>query len=135
MDLLRLLRTYLAAVPQAADDRRRACTFVQVDGARCSCRRSTPTSSTTASLTGDTDYIWRVGGLMLGVTFVQVGVRHRRRVLRRPGPRWRFGRDVRDGLFHQVTGFSTQEVDQLRRAVAHHPHHQRRARRCRCSWS
>ncbi len=38
-----------------------------------------------------------------------------------------FGRDVRSDLFHQVTGFSAREVNQLRCAVADHPHHQRRA--------
>jgi ATP-binding cassette subfamily B multidrug efflux pump len=58
---------------------------------------------------GDTDYIWKIGAIMLGVTLVQV--------LFAIGATYygskaamRFGRDVRDGLFHQVTAFSTREV-------------------------
>ena len=60
-------------------------------------------------LTGDTDYIWRVGGLMLLVTFVQVAfaiaaVYYGARVA------MAFGRDVRRDLFHRVTDFSAQDV-------------------------
>lgn len=60
-------------------------------------------------LTGDTDYIWRAGGVMLGVTLVQVvfaiiAVYFGARVA------MAFGRDVRQALFHQVTGFSAQDV-------------------------
>ena len=60
-------------------------------------------------LTGDTDYIWRTGGLMLIITFVQVGfaiaaVYFGSRVA------MAFGRDVRNALFHQVTDFSAQDV-------------------------
>jgi ATP-binding cassette subfamily B protein len=60
-------------------------------------------------LTGDTAYIWRAGGMMLLVTLVQVvfavvAVYFGSRVA------MAFGRDVRQALFHQVTGFSTQEV-------------------------
>ena len=60
-------------------------------------------------VTGDTDYIWRTGGLMLMIAFVQVGfaisaVYFGARVA------MAFGRDVRKALFHQVTGFSTQDV-------------------------
>ena len=59
---------------------------------------------------GDTDYIWRRGGFMLAITFVQVlfavaavyfGARSA----------MSFGRDVRRNLFHRVTAFSTQEVE------------------------
>ncbi|MBP7631366.1 MAG: ABC transporter ATP-binding protein [Acidimicrobiales bacterium] len=58
---------------------------------------------------GDTDYIWRTGGLMLLVTVVQVffavaAVRVAARVA------MSFGRDVRGELFHRVTGFSAQDV-------------------------
>lgn len=61
-------------------------------------------------LTGDTNYILRVGAVMLGLSLVQAvfGI----------GATWYgsragmgFGRDVRDELFHTVTGFSTREVD------------------------
>jgi ATP-binding cassette subfamily B protein len=60
-------------------------------------------------LTGDTDYIWRTGGLMLLVTLVQVGfaviaVYFGARVA------MAFGRDVRQALFHQVTAFAAQDV-------------------------
>ncbi len=59
--------------------------------------------------TGDTAYIWRLGGLMLVITLVQVlfaigAVYYGARVA------MAFGRDVRGALFHQVTGYSTQEV-------------------------
>jgi ATP-binding cassette subfamily B protein len=62
--------------------------------------------------TGDTDYIWSHGGLMLAVTLVQVvfaiaAVRYSARAA------MGFGRDVRSGLFHQVTGFSAQEVNRF----------------------
>src|SRR4051794_39712585 len=60
-------------------------------------------------LKGDTSYIWHVGGLMLLVTMVQVvfaiiAVYFGSRVA------MAFGRDVRQGLFHRVTGFSAQDV-------------------------
>ena len=61
-------------------------------------------------LTGDTSYILRIGAVMLALSLVQAvfGI----------GATWfgsragmGFGRDVRDELFHTVTGFSTREVD------------------------
>jgi ATP-binding cassette subfamily B multidrug efflux pump len=60
-------------------------------------------------ITGDTGYIWRVGGIMLAVTFVQVvfavaAVYVGSRVA------MAFGRDVRGALFHRVTGFAAQDV-------------------------
>jgi ATP-binding cassette, subfamily B, multidrug efflux pump len=60
-------------------------------------------------LTGDTGYIWRVGGIMLLVTIVQVmfaiaAVYYGSRVA------MAFGRDVRGALFHRVTDFSAQDV-------------------------
>jgi ATP-binding cassette subfamily B multidrug efflux pump len=60
-------------------------------------------------LTGDDDYIWRMGGVMLAFTFVQV--------VFAAGAVWYgaraamgFGRDVRRDLFHQVTAYSSEEV-------------------------
>jgi ATP-binding cassette subfamily B protein len=58
---------------------------------------------------GDTDYIWRMGAVMLGVTFVQVvfaigATYFSARVA------MAFGRDVRRDLFHAVTGYSAREV-------------------------
>lgn len=63
-------------------------------------------------LTGDTDYIWRTGAVMLSVTLVQVcfaigAVFYGARTA------MGFGRDVRRDLFHQVVGYSTQEVDRF----------------------
>lgn len=63
-------------------------------------------------LTGDTDYIWRTGAVMLAVTLVQVcfaigAVFYGARTA------MGFGRDVRRDLFHQVVGYSTQEVDRF----------------------
>jgi ATP-binding cassette, subfamily B, multidrug efflux pump len=59
--------------------------------------------------TGDTGYIWSTGVLMLGITLVQVcfavaAVYYGSRAA------MGFGRDVRSGLFHQVTDFSAREV-------------------------
>ena len=59
--------------------------------------------------TGDHGYIWRIGFVMLGITFIQVcfsicAVYFGSRTA------MGFGRDVRSGLFHKVTDFSTQEV-------------------------
>jgi ATP-binding cassette, subfamily B, multidrug efflux pump len=61
---------------------------------------------------GDTAYIWRTGGFMLAVTAVQLtfsilAVYLASRVA------MGFGRDVRDALFHRVTGFSAREVNRL----------------------
>jgi len=63
-------------------------------------------------ITGDTGYIWRVGGIMLVVTMVQVvfavgAVYVGSRVA------MAFGRDVRGALFHKVTGFAAQDVAQF----------------------
>ncbi len=61
---------------------------------------------------GDTGYIWRMGGFMLGVTAVQLiftvlAVYLGSRVA------MGFGRDVRDALFHRVTGFSAREMNRF----------------------
>jgi ATP-binding cassette, subfamily B, multidrug efflux pump len=60
-------------------------------------------------LVGDNAYIWRVGGIMLVFTLVQI--------LFAAGATWfgaraamGFGRDVRRDLFHQVTSYSAREV-------------------------
>jgi ATP-binding cassette, subfamily B, multidrug efflux pump len=61
---------------------------------------------------GPTSYIWEVGAVMLGITFVQVvfaiaatfyGARSA----------MGFGRDVRRDLFHTVMGYSAREVGQF----------------------
>jgi ATP-binding cassette subfamily B protein len=60
-------------------------------------------------LTGDTGYIWRLGAVMLGIAAVQVVFAIAATYF---GSRaaMAFGRDVRKSLFHQVTGYSAQEV-------------------------
>jgi ATP-binding cassette subfamily B multidrug efflux pump len=60
-------------------------------------------------LTGDTGYIWRIGAIMVVITFVQVVFAIAATYF---GARaaMGFGRDVRSALFHRVTDFSAQEV-------------------------
>jgi ATP-binding cassette subfamily B protein len=107
MILLRLLRTYLGRY-------RKllllvvALTFVQV-----MCTLLLPTLNADiidkGILTGDTDYIWRTGGVMLGVTLVQVAFAIAA-VYYGSRAAMAFGRDVRGALFHRVTDFSAQDV-------------------------
>jgi ATP-binding cassette subfamily B protein len=59
---------------------------------------------------GDTGYIWRIGGLMLGVTAIQM-VFALAAVYVGSRIAMGFGRDVRSALFHRVTDFSAQEVN------------------------
>jgi ATP-binding cassette subfamily B protein len=107
MKLLKLLRTFLGRYkkPLLAVF---GLTLVQV-----TCTLILPTLNADiidkGVLTGDTDYIWRVGGLMLLITVVQVAfaiaaVYYGARVA------MAFGRDVRGALFHRVTDFSAQDV-------------------------
>src|SRR4051812_19006990 len=61
---------------------------------------------------GDTGYIWRMGGLMVVVTAVQLtftllAVYYGSRMA------MGFGRDVRSALFHRVTGFSSREMNRF----------------------
>src|SRR4029450_1340022 len=85
-----------------------ALTFVQV-----MCTLFLPTLNAdiidNGVIPGDTEYIWRLGGVMLAVTLVQVAfaiaaVYFGARVA------MAFGRDARQALFHQVTEFSAQDV-------------------------
>jgi ATP-binding cassette subfamily B protein len=62
--------------------------------------------------TGDTDYIWHTGGFMLVVTFFQI-VAAIAAVYFGSKAAMAFGRDVRDDLFHTVTGYSAREVNQF----------------------
>jgi ATP-binding cassette subfamily B multidrug efflux pump len=107
MNLLRLLRTFLGRYrkPLLAVT---GLTFMQV-----MCTLILPTLNADiidkGVLTGNTDYIWRTGGVMLLITFVQVvfaiaAVFYGARVA------MAFGRDVRGALFHRVTNFSAQDV-------------------------
>ena len=59
---------------------------------------------------GDHGYIWRTGMLMLAITVVQIGFSISA-VYFGSKTAMGFGRDVRGGLFHRVTDYSTQEVN------------------------
>ena len=59
---------------------------------------------------GDHGYIWRTGILMLAITVVQIGFSISA-VYFGSKTAMGFGRDVRGGLFHRVTDYSTQEVN------------------------
>ena len=105
--LMRLLRTFLRQY------RRDLLIVVALTFVQTMCTLFLPTLNADiidkGVLTGDTDYIWRIGGLMLLVTLVQVAfaigaVYFGARVA------MAFGRDVRGALFHRVTGFSAQDV-------------------------
>jgi ATP-binding cassette subfamily B protein len=61
---------------------------------------------------GDRDFIWHTGIEMLAITFVQV-VAATAAVYFGARAAMGFGRDVRAGLFHQVTGYSAREVAEL----------------------
>ncbi len=63
-------------------------------------------------LRGDNDLIWRTGLEMLGITLLQV-VAATAAVYFGARAAMGFGRDVRAGLFHQVTGYSAREVAEL----------------------
>lgn len=62
--------------------------------------------------TGDTGYIWRIGGIMMAVTVVQMALSIGA-VYYGALTSMGFGRNVRAALFHQVSGFSTREMTQL----------------------
>ncbi len=76
-------------------------------------------------LTGDTDYIWREGAIMLFFSFVQI-VFAGAAVYFGAKAAMGFGRDLRRDLFHQVTGVLGPRGRPVRRTVVDHPHHQRR---------
>jgi ATP-binding cassette subfamily B protein len=105
--LIRLLRTHLSPY------RRPLLVVVALTTVQTVCTLLLPTLNADiidkGVVRGDTDYIWRTGGIMLAVTVVQVlfavaAVRVGARVA------MSFGRDVRRDLFHRVTGFSAQDV-------------------------
>jgi ATP-binding cassette, subfamily B, multidrug efflux pump len=107
MNLLRLLRTYLGRY------RNLLLLVLGLTFVQTMCTLLLPTLNADiidkGVLTGDTGYIWRLGGIMLAITFVQVtfavvAVYYGSRAA------MAFGRDVRGGLFHRVTDFSAQDV-------------------------
>ena len=100
MDLLRLLRTYLLQYRKLLTIVV-GLTFVQV-----MCTLYLPSLNADiidkGVITGDTDYIWRTGGLMLAITFVQAGFAIAA-VYFGARAAMAFGRDVRGALFHRRT--------------------------------
>ncbi len=105
--LIRLLRTFLGKYRKLLG-LVLAFTFVQT-----MCTLLLPTLNADiidkGVLTGNTDYIWKLGGIMLGITIVQVvfaviAIYYGSRAA------MAFGRDVRGALFHRVTDFSAQDV-------------------------
>jgi ATP-binding cassette subfamily B protein len=61
---------------------------------------------------GDTGYIWSTGGLMLVITLLQVTCAASA-VYFGAKAAMGFGRDVRSGIFHQVSDFSAREMGQF----------------------
>ncbi|MEE1621055.1 ABC transporter ATP-binding protein [Zafaria sp. Z1313] len=61
---------------------------------------------------GDTDFIWRTGGVMLGVAFAQV-LTAVAAVYFGAKTSMAIGRDIRRAVFHSVAGFSAREVNQF----------------------
>src|SRR5215471_3322013 len=61
---------------------------------------------------GDTNYIWTHGAIMLGATLLQVAFAVTATYFGAKAA-MAFGRDVRSGLFRQVTAFSTADVNRF----------------------
>ena len=105
--LIKLLRTYLRRY------RGLLCAVIALTAVQTAAALFLPTLNADiidkGVLTGDTEYIWRVGGVMLLVTLVQVAFAVSA-VYYGSKAAMGFGRDVRGSLFHKVTGFSTREV-------------------------
>ncbi len=108
--LIRLLRAYLGAY------RRPLLAVVVLQAAQTSAALYLPRLNADiidkGVVTGDTGYIWRTGAVMLVVTLIQV-VCATTAVYFGARAAMGFGRDVRTGIFHQVSGFSAQEMGQF----------------------
>jgi ATP-binding cassette, subfamily B, multidrug efflux pump len=107
VNLIRLLRTHLGPY------RNQLLIVLALTFVQTMCTLLLPTLNADiidkGVLTGDTDYIWRTGGIMLGVTLIQV-VFAIAAVYFGSRAAMAFGRDVRAALFHRVTDFSAQDV-------------------------
>src|SRR2546426_8576785 len=109
--LIRLLRTYLRPY------KRQIYVLLGLQGIQAMANLYLPNLNASVIdkgiLRGNTHYIWRTGGLMLGVTIVQAifavtAVYVRSRVAKS------FGRDVRGGLFHRALQLSAPQGKHLR---------------------
>jgi ATP-binding cassette subfamily B protein len=105
--LIRLLRTYLLRYRKLLTIVL-ALTFVQVMGTLYLPSLNADIIDK-GVITGNTDYIWRTGGIMLLVTFGQA-IFAIAAVYFGARAAMAFGRDVRAALFHRVTDFSAQDV-------------------------
>jgi len=63
-------------------------------------------------LTGNSHYIWKNGALMIAITLVQIACATAA-VYFGSKAAMGFGRDVRSGMFHQVTDYSAREMNQF----------------------
>ncbi len=110
MDLLRLLRRHLAAYRTFLT----AVVVLQFVGVVAMLYLPSLNADIIDNgvATGDTDYIVRVGALMLAVSLVQI-VCAVTAVWFGARTAMGFGRDVRAALFHRVGTFSTREVQQF----------------------
>lgn len=108
--LLRLLRTHLAPYT------RLLVAVVVLQGAQTIAALFLPSLNAdiidNGVATGDTAYIWQHGGIMLGVSVIQI-VLTIAAVYVGSQAAMGFGRDLRAALFHQVTDFSAREVAQF----------------------
>ena len=77
-------------------------------------------------VTGDTGYIMRIGGMMLGVTAGADRLRRSAPSTSAPAPRWRSAGTCAPRIFDRVQELLGPRGRPVRRAVADHPHHQRR---------
>ncbi len=107
MSLRRLLRTHLAPY------RRTLWIVVALQAIQTSATLALPALNSNlinkGVLVGDNRHIWRIGGIMVGFSLLQI--------VFAAGAVWfgaraamGFGRDVRRDLFHQVTAYSAREV-------------------------
>jgi ATP-binding cassette subfamily B multidrug efflux pump len=105
--LLRLLRTYLRRY------RRPLAAVVALQAVQAISTLYLPSLNASiidkGILTGNSGYIWHIGGVMLEVTLLQI-VAATGAVYFGSKVAMAFGRDVRAGIFHTVTGFSAREV-------------------------
>ncbi len=105
--LVRLLRTYLR------NYRRPLAAVVALQAVQAIATLTLPSLNADiidhGVLTGNTTYIWHTGAKMLAVTLLQV-ICATGAVYFGSKAAMGFGRDVRAGIFHTVTGYSAREV-------------------------
>ena len=110
MSLRRLLRTHLAPY------RTTLWIVVALQAVQTSATLTLPALNSNlinkGVLLGDNGHIWRIGGVMIGFSVLQI-VFAATAVWFGARAAMGFGRDLRRDLFHQVTGYSAREVGQF----------------------